>query len=259
MKRLIYLAATLMAAGSVPAQTPEERGLEIAMAADAKDQGFGDSSAELIMTLRNRHGEESVRHMRSKTLELADDGDKSLVIFEKPADVKGTALLTFAHKEGDDDQWLYLPALKRVKRISASNKSGPFVGSEFAYEDVSPQEVEKYSYRYLGDEMYEGRECHMVERTPNYGKSGYTRSVVWWDTAELRVYKIEFYDRKHEHQKTLTMHDYKQYQDRYWRAGEMKMVNHQTGKSTDLVWENYEFQTGLKDGDFTKSKLERAR
>ncbi len=119
---------------------------------DARDQGFGDTSSVLTMTLRNRHGEEVTRQMRSRALEVADDGDKSMIIFEDPADVKGTALLTFSHKTADDDQWLYLPALKRVKRISSSNKSGPFMGSEFAYEDLSSQEVEKYTYKYLRDE-----------------------------------------------------------------------------------------------------------
>jgi len=101
------------------AETPEEKGLAIAREADRRDSGFGDFTADLNMTLRNKHGQESVREIRIRTLEVEGDGDKSLSIFDTPMDVKGTAFLTFSHKQGDDDQWLYLPALKRVKRISA--------------------------------------------------------------------------------------------------------------------------------------------
>ncbi len=78
---------------------------------------------------------------------MSDDGDKSLFVFDEPRDVQGTAFLIHAHREDADDQWLYLPALKRVKRISSANRSGSFMGSEFAYEDMTAQEVEKFTYR----------------------------------------------------------------------------------------------------------------
>ena len=141
--------------------------------------------------------------MKNKTLEGTTDGDKSLIIFEKPRDVKGTATLTFTHKEGSDDQWLYLPAIKRVKRISSNNKSGPFMGSEFAYEDLSSQEVEKYNYKHLRDETFDGKDCYVVERIPMDKYSGYTKQVAWIDKAEYRALKIDFYDRKKSLLKTL--------------------------------------------------------
>lgn len=239
--------------------TPEQRGLEIAREVDARDQGFGDTSSVLTMTLRNRHGEEVTRQMRSRSLEIPDDGDKSMIIFEDPADVKGTALLTFSHKAADDDQWLYLPALKRVKRISSSNKSGPFMGSEFAYEDLSSQEIEKYTYRYLRDETIEGEAYFVMERYPVDKKSGYTRQVVWIDQDEYRVRKIEFYDRKESHLKTLVLTEYKRYLDKFWRPLSMQMVNHQTGKSTDLKWSEYTFRNGFNDRDFDRNSLQKAR
>jgi hypothetical protein len=135
--KLLYLAlwAALLAMLAAPvfAETPEEKGLAIATEADRRGDGFGDTSATMQMILRNRHGEESKREIRSKALEVKSDGDKSMIIFDQPKDVAGTALLTFTHKAADDDRWLYLPAVKRVKRIASSNKSGPFMGSEFAY------------------------------------------------------------------------------------------------------------------------------
>ncbi len=237
----------------------EQRGLEIAMEAERRDTGWGDQQAELQMILRNRHGQESHRELRSRLLEVEGDGDKLLVIFDRPRDVKGTAFLTYSHKSGPDDQWLYLPALKRVKRIASNNKSGPFMGSEFSYEDLASQEVEKYTYRYLRDESLQGLVCFVVERIPVDESSGYTRQLVWFGKLEYRPEKIEYYDRKNELLKTLTFLGYRQYLERYWRPDEMFMENHQTGKSTRLLWKRYELRTGLSERDFDRNSLKRSR
>ena len=258
MKKL-WLLILLSLPLSVLAQTAEQRGLEIAIEADRRDTGFHDSRASLQMVLRNKQGKESTRQIRVRTLEQTGDGDKSLTIFDEPADVKGTNFLSFTHKSGPDDQWLYLPALKRVKRISSRNKSGPFMGSEFAYEDLSSQEVEKFTYKYLRDENYQGMDCFVIERDPVDKYSGYTREVVWLDKQEYRPQRIEFYDRKNAPLKTLTYQDYHQYLDKYWRAHDMFMENHQTGKSTRLIWGDYEFQTGLTERDFDRNSLKRVK
>ena len=236
-----------------------KKGLEIAEEADRRDTGFHDFSAELTMLLRNRQGEESLRHMRTRVIEVDGDGDKTMIIFDRPRDVQGTALLTFSHKLEPDDQWLYLPALKRVKRISSRNKSGPFMGSEFAYEDLASQEVEKYGYRFIKDDEWEGEPMFLIERDPVDENSGYTRQLVWIDKAEYRPIRIEFYDRKNSLLKTLVFRGYQQYLDRYWRAREMYMENHQTGKSTLLTWNRYDFRVGLDESDFTTNSLKRAK
>ncbi len=236
-----------------------EKGLAIAREADRRDAGWRDSTTTMVMVLRNRQGQESSRAMRSKALEVANDGDKSLIIFDEPRDVRGTALLTFSRKVGDDDQWLYLPALKRVKRIASSNKSGPFMGSEFAYEDISSQEVEKYTYNYLRDENINGLDCFVIERDPVDEESGYSRQIVWLDKVEYRVQKVDYYDRKQSHLKTLIFHDYKQYLNKHWRAARLEMVNHQTLKSTTLSFEDYQFANNLDEREFNQSGLARMR
>src|SRR5882672_8754605 len=217
----VFLAplVLLLLAASTPAraETPEEKGLAIATAADKRNDGFGDSSATLSMILRNRQGEESRREIRNRSLEVKGDGDKSLIVFDQPKDVAGTALLTWTHKAADDDRWLYLPALKRVKRIASTNKSGPFMGSEFAYEDLGSQEPEKYTYKYLRDESLDGKDVYVFERYPKGTDSGYTREVVWMDKAEYRPWKLEYYDRKQSLLKTLTLADYNPYLGKYWR------------------------------------------
>ncbi len=259
MRLWIVAVSLTLLSGYVSAETPEEKGLSIAVEADRRDSGFGDFTAHMTMTLSNRQGEKSVRKLRVKTLEVEGDGDKSLSIFDEPRDVKGTAMLTFSHALKPDEQWLYLPALKRVKRISSKNKSGPFMGSEFAYEDLSSQEVEKYSYKYLRDEEINGLDSFVVERIPAYKYSGYSRMVVWLDKEHYRPQKIAFFDRKNKPLKTLLIENYQQYLDKYWRADRMLMQNHQTGKSTLLAWRDYRFRTGLSDRDFNKNTLKRAR
>ena len=254
---ILFILATSVE--TVAAETPEEKGLAIAKEADRRDTGWKDQTASLDMTLRNRHGKESTRKTHNKTLEIKGDGDKSLSIFDSPRDVKGTAFLSFTHALKPDEQWLYLPALKRVKRISSSNKSGPFMGSEFAYEDLSSQEIEKYTYKYLRDEKIDGRDCFVIDRIPAYKHSGYTKMTTWLDKEMYQPLKIEFYDRKKSLLKTLTSTDYKQYLGRFWRPTRMSMVNHQTKKSTDLSWSNYKLNTGLKERDFDRNSLKRAR
>jgi len=242
------------------AETAEAKGLSIVVEANKRDMGFGDYTADMTMTLKNKHGKESRRAIRSKTLEVPGDGDKSLSIFDTPKDVKGTAFLSFSHKEGDDEQWLYLPALKRVKRINSRNKSGSFMGSEFAYEDIASQEVEKYNYKHLREDEYNGQLCYVGESYPVDKKnSGYTKRITWMDKAEYRVLKVDYYDRKESLLKTLIINGYQQYLGKYWRADSMEMINHQTGKSTSLVWTNYSFQTGLTDKDFNSTSLKRIR
>lgn len=242
------------------AKTAEAKGLQIAMEADRRDEGFGDFTADLLMVLKNKQGQTSERAIRIRTLEVANDGDKSLSIFDTPRDVKGTAFLNYTHKASDDDQWMYLPALKRVKRINSRNKSGSFMGSEFAYEDIGSQEVEKYTYLWLKDEILDGRPCTVIERYPvDLKNSGYSRQVVWLDQQEYRVWRIEYYDRKNALLKTMTNSQYDQYLDKYWRPREVSMINHQSGKSTVLHWSQYAFKVGLTENDFNQNGLKRLR
>jgi outer membrane lipoprotein-sorting protein len=256
-KLFLSLALLFVSLGAF-AETTAEKGLRIAKEADASDAGFGDFTANMRMTLKNRAGKTSQRIIRIKTLEGQNDGDKSLSLFDEPADVKGTAMLTFSHGLKPDDQWLYLPALKRVKRINSRNKSGPFMGSEFAFEDLGSQEVEKYKYNYLREEPCgNGWKCHVIERIPAYQYSGYTKQLAWIDAQEYRPVKVMYYDRKNALLKTLQASGFKQYAGRHWRPATMQMDNHQTGKSTTLQWTNYKFKTGLSVRDFNKKSLAR--
>ena len=252
---LVITALTFLLVGKVHAN----KGLEIVTKVVAQDQGWGDTSSKTTMVLKDKHGQSTQRSIRNRTLEGKNEGDKSLVIFDTPGDVRGTAFLSHTKKVGSDDQWLYLPALKRVKRIASSNKAGPFMGSEFSFEDIASQEVEKYTYEYLREEKYKGIDCYVVAYDPVDRKSGYSVQNVWIDKARFIILKTEYFDRKKSLLKTLSFEGYNKYLDKYWRADKFIMINHQTGKETELNYENWEFSTGLTDKDFTKNILKRVK
>lgn len=245
---------------STSAMAADPTGEEIATEAERRASGWGDSSVAATMTLRRANGSESTRKIRTRSLEVEGDGDKSLTIFDEPSDVKGTGFLSFAHLAGNDDQWLYLPALGRVKRVSSSNRSGPFMGSEFAFEDIGSEEPKRFQHTYLRTEdCADGLSCFVVERVPLYAGSGYTKQVVWIDSEDYRFHRTDFYDRKGELLKTLVRSGFTLHEGKQWRAGHWKMVNIQTGKETTLVWSDHVFGLGLTDADFDQNALRRAQ
>jgi hypothetical protein len=267
---LFGLCCLLLVALPAQAQTEVEgsvageaavKGFDLSARSDRSDRGFSDSKVEMTMTLRNAAGKESSRELLLTTLEVPDEsvGDKSLIIFTSPPDIDGTALLSHAHILEADDQWLYLPALRRIKRISSANKSGPFVGSEFSFEDFTAQELNKFSYRYVGEQACGEMRCDVIERKPLYEYSGYARQLAWLDQQVFQVRQVEYYDRRGDLLKTLNMNDYREYSGGVWRTHKMDMLNHKTGKSTELRFGTYVFSNGLQDRDFEKSVLKRIR
>jgi len=261
----LVIGASLMSVARTDVQSTEQdasnKGFAIAARSDRSDMGFGDSKVRLEMILRSPAGSETSRRMFIQTLEISDEnlGDRSLIVFKSPSDVSGAVLLSHAKILEPDDQWLFLPALKRTKRISSSNKSGPFVGSEFAFEDLTSEEVNKFAYKYLLSEPCGDEICDVVERIPRYEHSGYKKQIAWFDQAIYQLRKVEFYDYRDELIKVLTVGGYRQYLNKYWRAHKYSMVNIKTKKSTDLIYDDYEFKTGLSKRDFDKVALRRSR
>ena len=229
---------------------------DVAQKSDDAMSGFKDAKSDMFMTLINASGQERQRKMKMIVLEQ-DNGDKSLMTFLSPADVKGTKFLNYEHIKKDDDQWLYLPSLKRVKRIASKNKSGSFMGSEFSYEDLSSFDVDKYTYK--GDAKvvtFDGKKMYKGERRPVTKNSGYTKQVSWIDKKTFLIQKVDYYDRKHEHLKTARFYDYKKISG-VWRVGKMVMKNHQNDKKTILVWKNETIKNGLKEKNFHKRVLKK--
>ncbi|MBL4784210.1 MAG: outer membrane lipoprotein-sorting protein [Cohaesibacteraceae bacterium] len=234
----------------------DAKGLKIATRSDNIDNGFRDSVVTANMILTNAAGRTSKRKMTLVTLERTSSkvGDKSISVFQSPKDIKGIAVLSHAKLKKNDDQWIYLPAAKRVKRISSSNKSGPFVGSEFAYEDITAQEVGKFSYTFMKTEKCSGGTCDVVTRVPLYKNSGYSKQITWIGQKNALVHRIDFYNRSGSLAKRLTYTGYKRYSG-FYRPSKMTMVNLRNKKKTVLSFSNYKFKTGLSDRDFRSGGL----
>lgn len=260
---LVLAMAMARAAGAAPpgtaADSAMQKGRQIALEAERRDSGFKDSRADAEMIIHKRRGSETRRQLEILVREDGGKGDQSLVRFLSPADVWGTTLLTHAGSKGDDEQWLYLPALKRTKRIPSVNRSGAFMGSEFAYEDFAPRDPEDFLDRYLREEKMENQEAFVLERRPANPKSGYSRELAWLDKAEYRVLRIDYWDEKEKPLKTLVVKGYRKYPGGFWRADSMIMANLQTGDTTWLIWKNQRLGTGLSESEFSRGALENPR
>jgi len=233
------------------------RGREIMTVQKKTDEGFHDETSTLKMTLINAHGDRNIRELKNKRFEVKNDGDKSLNKFIKPRDIKGTALLSYEHKLGADDQWLYLPALKRIKRISSKNKSGSFMGSEFSYEDLTSFEVEKFTYKFLKENTLEGIPCFVIERYPVDKNSGYTKQITHIRKDNYQFKQIDYYDRKGDLLKIGYYGDYKLHKSKYWRVTRIHMKNLQTKKESIVEFTDIKIDIGLKESAFSKRALKK--
>ena len=220
------------------ASNPEAHGEAIALFADRFDHGWTDEVTRGRMTLFDAGGDSVQRTFSRMVLEDFEAGDKIIVRFLEPAEIKGVAALTHEQPGDSDDNWLYLPANKRVRRISGANKTASFQGTEFTYEDLSNLEIVEYDWRFLDEATLarDGEEVpvYRVEARPNYKDTGYSRIVVSWHRDEWRRERIEYYDKSGKHLKTQDSADWKLYHGRFWRAHHIVMDNHQTGKRTEL-------------------------
>lgn len=260
MRRNMIVSIVLIALSHFPIVNADpQKGLEIAREMKVREKGFGNYAVDMKMVLVNVSGKETIRQLRVITQEVEGDGEQSLAIFDSPADVKGTGFLTHTHIKRDDDQWLYLPSLKRVKRIAPSNKTAPFMGSEFSYEDLTSYEVENFTYNYIGDVLMKGVDCFLLERYPVNQFSGYSRQRVWVEKDRYLALKIDYYNKKDEKVKTLKSSKFAKYLEKFWFAHEMKMQNYQSGKSSILYWQNFKFRQPLRDTDFNPNSLKRIR
>ncbi|HSH74742.1 MAG TPA: outer membrane lipoprotein-sorting protein [Longimicrobiales bacterium] len=254
---LLFLTGVPLAAHAQG--TPEERGARIVSEARQRVSGYGDFTASLSVTLSDADGRERVREMRILGLEVPGDGAKTLAVFDLPRDLRGTSVLTVTHRDERSEQWLYLPAIRRVRRVASSRQTESFMGSEFTYEDLGSHEFHGYRHTFLREEPLEGRTALVLERVPLDTSSAYARQVLWLDATGYRVLRVDYYDHDEQLEKTLTVDGYREYDGGQWRADRMVMQNVQTGTWTRLEWRDYAFGTGLTDRDFDPQRLGRPR
>lgn len=241
---------------ATPAEADAKKGQEIGVKVDKGWAGFKTEENEIELELISGSGNKVVRKLRGKAREDGSD-EQSVMTFVWPADLKGTQLLTWNHRGKTDDQWLFLPSVQRVKRISARSRSGSFMGSEMAFEDLTNiWWIEKYKYSFVREQKVGSRDTWLVERVPKDKDSGYSKQMLWIDKEYLSALRIDYYDRKGKLLKTADFKSWKKYGNK-WRADRVEMVNRQTGKKTNVVWKSRKLGVSLSDNQFSPDALGR--
>jgi outer membrane lipoprotein-sorting protein len=258
MKRTCYIVSILFIF-SVPCFASEtNKGYEIMKAQKEQNIGFHDEKSVGRIVLVSKNLSKVTRSFNLSLLEGSEKTpEKSLYKITSPIDLQGVGLLFHENKEKENDQWLYLPATKKTKRIVGSLKSGRFVGSEFTYEDLSKQELEDYDYKWMREETCAETLCDVVEVVPHKGKSLYAKTLVWVSQSNKQTKRIDFYDAKGAVFKQARIYGYKLYLNKYWRPWRIIMRHLQKKKESRLIIDKIELNTGLSDAAFTKSVLER--
>lgn len=254
------LAAPLAAPLAQAADEPAARALMEAV--DARDDGDGMTSS-LEMRLIDRRGDTRTRILRRFSRD-ADDKTRSLIFFVAPADVENTGFLTFDYNdaERDDDQWLYLPALRKTKRIASSDKSGSFMGSDFSYADMTRRDLADYDYRTLKESEVGGHRVVLIEATPRseavIDETGYTKSVLFVRPDIAFIVRAVHWVRKGGKLKYFDVRQLEQI-DNIWVATETHMttkLGKLTQHKTELRLQDVQFNQPLDDDLFSVRRLE---
>ncbi|MFP6625641.1 MAG: outer membrane lipoprotein-sorting protein [Deltaproteobacteria bacterium] len=236
--------------------------LEIARRSDKARRS--DSEHQIMtMTLENHRGQQRIRTLEGWSREMGNDEQQRFSRFLEPADIRDTTLLTYDYPHQDDDTWLYLPALKKVKRILSSNKKDSFMGSDFSYEDMENLDLINQDYRLVGTETIAGQDCWIIESTPNNEEeirdSAYSKTVSWIAKKDFLTHKVEFHDKKNRLAKRLLLEDIHPTSDNdpRPRAHRMLMYNLITKHKTVLDLSTLELDVEVNDEMFSQRNLRR--
>jgi len=242
----------------VPGSAWAEKGYDIVQNQKNSDKGFKDESAVGKMILMNVRGKKVVREFRYELLEeTSQEGAKVLYKILSPADLKGVGLLSHQHKNREDDQWLYLPALNKTRRITGGGKGGRFIGSNFTYEDLGHHEIDDYSYLWLRTEKWDNASCDVVQITPKKIKSAYSKTIAWIRKSDNQTVRTDLYNKKGVLIKRALFSNFKLYRGKFWRSHKIVMKDLKKKSETELVFKKINLKTGLTAEHFSKVVLER--
>ncbi len=234
-------------------------GMEIMTKVDERDDG-DDQRSSAIFQLTNKRGQKRIRD----TIRLWKDYNgkngldaKMITFFNSPPDIKGTGFLSWSYWDDnkDDDQWLYLPALRKVRRISSSNKGDHFMGTDFTYDDMGERKIEEDNHTLLKNDNYNDTICYVVESISKKKKYIYSKKITWVDKQNWIPLKVDYFDRKGKALKTLNIKW--KLVDNIWTWGKAEMANHQTGHKTIIEIKDIKINTGIEDGILMERTLKR--
>lgn len=255
----LSLSALILATSAMADNVPENirRGREIAATVDRNDAGFADYVVNGSMTVKRAGGAPARRDFQMNTLEVRVGGDKRLVAFSQPRDLAGFVSLTFTNPGQPDDQWIYMPAVKRVKRLAARDKTGSFAGSEFSYEDIATWELSNYDYEFIREEQCgtPATKCYTIANIPKYQYSGYSKLVETIDPRMWQPVRITYFDKTNRPLKQLEFKNYQKFGGKFWRPMQITMTNLRDNSVSDIAWSDYKFGTGLNAAQMAANRL----
>lgn len=252
--RAVIIVALLLTNLLVYAQS----GLDIIKKNDIQMKSENED-VDFVMELVNNKGIKQVRKVKQYSFLDQNNNRSNLIRFQSPADVKGTGFLSIENTGRDDDQWLFLPALNKSRRISASDETDYFMGSDFAFEDIGVEKIDENNYSLIGNEVVNGVECYVLEATPNNKKkeTGYSKRVIYVSKDNSLILKTNYYNKKGDLFKVYLGEDIQPIEGTTkWRTLKMSMKNINTGHSTILLFSNYKINKGLDKNIFTQRNLE---
>jgi outer membrane lipoprotein-sorting protein len=259
-RRGLAAACLALLAASAAAQQPDAEELMRRNFYATKVSGF---TGEITMTLTNDRGEQRVRKMSVRSKLKANGVDVAILTrFRQPADIKGTGFLQIENSAGDDDIWIYLPALGRTRRLASNNKRDSFFGTDFSYGDILLPAVEKYRHALLRTESVDGADCHVIESTPIDARtrddSGYGRRLTWIDSRSYVERKVAYYDTNNALLKTQLVFEIREVEParQRWTTMRRQMTNHQTGHKTLYLFDRFDLDRSLQDAWFSTRRLE---
>ena len=238
-------------------------GDEVAKRINERNEGVAVSRL-LTMEMTDKRGKSRKRETRGFRKYYGDE-KRTVIFYLSPRNIKDTAFLTYDYPaaDKDDDQWLYLPAMRKVRRISASDRGDYFLGTDFSYEDIKLEtrvSLDDYSYKTVGEGEVDGKHCLIVESTAvskDVAKElGYSKQESCVDDEIWMIRQTKMWDVQGKLLKTLHVSDIRQV-DSIWTAHLMEIENHKTGHHTKFTFSDVKYNDGVKDSVFTKNSIKR--
>lgn len=255
---LIVILSFFLVTGSVAQEDGETLSGRDIME-EQKDRHSANSEIEQqVMLLVDGDGNRQKRMLKRYSFDVGDDLFKYLLVFQKPNDVRGTSLLTWQHDDQPDDQWLYLPAFgKQLKRIAQGSKSSYFMGTDYTYEDLSPENLDKYNYRRIEDGTYKGTETYKIEATPveDNDETGYSKRIMWVRKDIFFTVKVKYFDMDGSHIKTQSVLSLNNIQDEMYRARKSVMDNMSRNHKTLILIQDQNINIPIDENIFTERSV----
>jgi outer membrane lipoprotein-sorting protein len=255
MKRFVLFVSGLVLVASLNAQ---DAASIVRASRDRINADTVSTRARMVITAKNGSTTERVIDQYGK--DDAQGRNRTVIVFQQPASVRGTRFLTMENASGDNDQWIFLPSLGKVRRIASSEGGGSFMGTDMSYDDISSvnREVDKDTHTLLREETYNGAACYVIQSVPKDSSYQYAKMISWIDKSTKVSHKLEGYDRRGNLAKTLESSNFKDVQG-YLTATQMKVTTVAEGTSTTVYTDIIKYNDPIPDSVFTTRFLETGR